>query len=187
VTFEGRGKRPAKKAEKAPEPLTRQKLEQLALSYINRFDCTASKLTRHLNERVRKLGGDENAAAWIAELVERYQSSGVLNDVRFATNLASQLGSRGKSARAISQKLAQRGVSEQVATELASARREAEPTAELEAARTYARKRRLGHHRDPAERDEYRQKDLAALARQGFSFDIARQALGAPPTSDDEF
>ena len=186
MTFAGRGKRPSKKAEKAAEPLTRQKLEQLALSYVNRFDCTATKLKKHLNERVRKFGGDDSAAAWIAELIERYLASGVLNDARFATNLASQLSSRGKSARAISQKLAQRGVSDQLATELASARREAEPSAELEAARTYVRKRRLGHFRDPEKRAESKQKDLAALARQGFSFDIARQALGAPASDDDE-
>jgi regulatory protein len=176
-------------AEKPHEPLTRQKLEQLALSYINRFDCTASKLTRHLRERVRKLGGDApDAERWIEELVQRYQSSGVLDDVRFATNLASQLSARGKSARAISQKLAQRGVSEQVASELRTARREAEPSAELDAARTYVRKRRLGSFRPPEKREEFRQKDLAALARQGFSFDTARKALGSVSSGvEDEF
>jgi regulatory protein len=158
----------------------------MALAYVNRFGCTASKLTKHLNERVRKLGGDENAAAWIAELVERYIGSGVLNDARFAENLAAQLNARGKSARAISQKLSLRGVSQQLSSELMTARREAEPDAELEAARTYVRKRRLGHLRDPEKRGEYRQKDLASLARQGFGFDIARQALGAPPSGDDD-
>lgn len=194
MSWEGREKRPSKKAKasaegraaKQAEPLTRLKVEQMALAYVNRFDCTASKLKRHLVERIRKQGGDENAAAWIDELVERYQGSGVLNDARFAKNLASQLTTRGKSSRMISQKLAMRGVPSDVAQELMTARRQDEPNAELDAARAFARKRRLGPHREPATRSEYRQKDLAALARQGFSFDTAKKALGSDG-GDDEF
>jgi regulatory protein len=199
VTFEGRARRPSKKArakvadvaEREHEPLTRQKVELWALTYVNRFDCTASKLTRHLSDRVRKAHGDENAAGWIAELVERYQGSGVLNDARFAKNLASQLTTRGKSSRMIAQKLTLRGVSRELTGELMATRRELEPEAELEAARAFARKRRLGMYREAEKRAEYRQKDLASLARQGFSFDIAKQALGragtGPASSDDEF
>jgi regulatory protein len=194
MSWEGREKRPSKKAKanaagaaaKQAEPLTRFKVEQMALAYVNRFDCTASKLKRHLAERVRKQGGDENAEAWIAELVERYLGSGVLNDARFAKNLASQLTTRGKSSRMISQKLAMRGVPSEVAQELMTSRRQDEPNAELDAARAFARKRRLGPHRDAEKRAEFRQKDLAALARQGFSFDTAKKALGTDG-GDDEF
>lgn len=191
---EGRSGRPRKRskaakgaAEKPPEPLTRQKVEVWALAYVNRFDCTASKLTKHLSDRVRKSGGHESATAWIEELVGRYLGSGVLNDARFAKNLATQLTTRGKSSRMISQKLALRGVPSDVAQELMTARRQDEPGAELEAARAFARKRRLGPHRDAEKRAEYRQKDLAALARQGFSFDTAKKALGTVGGDDDEF
>jgi regulatory protein len=195
LTFEGRSGRPPRKAKaagrvkKEPEPLTRLKVEQMALAYVNRFDCTAAKLKRHLAERVKKQGGHDDAEAWIAELVERYLGSGVLNDARFAKNLATQLTTRGKSSRMISQKLAMRGVSSEVAQELMTARRQDEPNAELDAARAFARKRRLGPHRDPEKRAEYRQKDLAALARQGFSFDTAKKALGTlgGEGDDDEF
>jgi regulatory protein len=189
----GRGQQPSeKKAKKAKgaeqrEPLTRQKVEQMALAYVNRFDVSASKLRQHLVQRVRKAGGVEEAAAWIAELVERYQGSGVLDDARFARNLASQLTARGKSTRAIQQKLATRGISSDVTDELLTKRRSEEPEAELEAARTYVRKRRLGPYRSPEKRDEFRHKDLATLARQGFSFDIAKKALGPGASSDDEF
>jgi regulatory protein len=193
VTWGGRPKRPsARKAKdgagaEPPEPLTRQKLEQLALAYLNRFDCTATKLRQHLTLRAKKLGGDEQAAEWINALVERYLGSGVLDDARFARNLASQLNARGKSARAISQKLNQRGVPSDVASELMSERKQAEPGAELEAARNYVRKRRLGSYRSAEKRDAYRHKDLASLARQGFSFDIAKRALGPGVSTDEEF
>lgn len=159
----------------------------MALAYVNRFDVSAAKLRQHLTQRVRKAGGAEEAASWIAELVERYQGSGVLDDARFARNLASQLTARGKSTRAIQQKLSQRGVSSDVTDELMTQRRVDEPQADLEAARTYVRKRRLGPHRSPEKRDEFRHKDLATLARQGFSFDIAKKALGPGSGNDDEF
>jgi regulatory protein len=175
------------KSAKELEPLTRHKLEQMALAYVNRFDVTVSKLRQHLTQRARKAGGGSEVETWISELLERYQGSGVLDDARLARNLAAQLTARGKSARGITQKLSARGVSSQLSSELMTARRNDEPGAELEAARTYAKKRRLGHFRPPEERLAHRQKDLASLARQGFSFDIARQALGPGASEDDEF
>ena len=183
----GKPERRAAGEPKAPEPLTRQKVEQMALAYVNRFDCTASKLKQHLAQRVRKLGGDEQAAQWIFELVERYCGSGVLDDARFAKNLAPQLTRRGKSSRVISQKLALRGVPSEVASELMTTRRQDEPGAELDAALAYVRKRRLGPYRPAEKRAEYRHKDLASLARQGFSFDLAKKALGEGPSTDEDF
>ena len=193
MTREGRRKRPSRrKAEGGEvaterEPLTRQKLEQLALTYLNRFDCTASKLRQHLTLRAKKVGATDDAAIWIGELCERYLGSGVLDDARFARNLASQLNARGKSARAISQKLHARGVPSDVASELMAARRQDLPEAELEAARAYVRRRRLGPFRSDEKREAFRHKDLASLARQGFSFDIARRALGPGESHDEEF
>ena len=49
---------------------------------------------------------------------------------------------------------------------------------ELEAARAYARRRRLGPWRTkPDDSWERRQKELASMARAGFSFGVAKQAL----------
>lgn len=159
----------------------------MALAYVNRFDASVGKLRAHLRQRAKKAGGAAEAEAWIAELLERYQASGVLDDQRFARNLAAQLSARGKSSRAIVQKLAARGVPNDVTDGLMSARRQEQPDAELEAARSYVRKRRLGIYRSAEARDAHRHKDLAALARQGFGFDIARKALGFGSSSDEEF
>jgi regulatory protein len=185
-----RPRRPRKARQKTepkpPEPLTRRKVEDLALAYLNRFDCTAKKLEQHLRGRARKLGGGAEVLAWIGETIERYRASGMLDDARFAKNFTAQLSARGKSTRAISQKLAARGVPSEVAGELLAARKQDEPGAELEAARAYVRKRRLGHYRNDEKREAMRHKDLASLARQGFSFDIAKQALGPGASTDDE-
>lgn len=176
-----------KREPKPPEPLTRRKVEDLALAYLNRFDCTAKKLEQYLRGRARKLGAGAEALEWIRDTIERYQGSGMLDDARFARNFTAQLTARGKSTRAISQKLAARGVPSEVAGELLATRRQDDPGAELEAARAYVRKRRLGHYRSDEKREAMRHKDLASLARQGFSFDIAKQALGPGASTHDEF
>ena len=41
----------------------------------------------------------------------------------------------------------------------------------------YARKRRLGPYRAPDQRDANAERDMAALARKGFSLDLARQVV----------
>jgi regulatory protein len=184
-----RGRASAARVEKskpAPEPLTQRKLEELALAYLNRFDCTVKKLEQHLRGRLRKLSAPPEALGWVREVVERYRGSGLLDDSRFARNLSAQLGARGKSTRAIAQKLFARGVPSDVAEPLLAERR-GQPLAELQAAQAYVRRRRLGPYRNPEQREAHRHKDLATLARQGFSFDVARQALGPGASTDEEF
>ena len=51
----------------------------------------------------------------------------------------------------------------------------AEP--ELAAALAYARRRRLGPYRGPDTRMDRREKDLAALGRKGFGYDLARRVI----------
>ena len=56
----------------------------------------------------------------------------------------------------------------------------------MAAAFKLARKRRLGPFREPDSdaRAERREKDLATLARAGFSFDVAQQVIDAPSVEE---
>jgi hypothetical protein len=45
----------------------------------------------------------------------------------------------------------------------------------------------LGPHRKPELRDEYRRKDLMAMARAGFNYDTASRVVGNGSSSDDAF
>ena len=55
---------------------------------------------------------------------------------------------------------------------------------EFAAAAVLARKRRLGPYRDEEARKEFYEKDLAALARAGFSYDIAKQVVETETTDE---
>ena len=155
-------------------PLTERALEDAALRYLNRFDCSASKLRRHLVQFIRKHAGDASLETHVDSLIERYRASGLLDDQRFGKNLAERFQARGASKRMVVQKLRARGISRDVADEVVRSSRDSD----LESARAYVRRRRLGPHRPEAERAANRRKDLAALARQGFDHDTASRALG---------
>jgi regulatory protein len=120
----------------------------------------------------------------IDEMLERYRGSGLLDDRRYAGNVADGLRRRGTSARAIQHKLRARGLeAELVERAIADADRDG-GDAELGAARALVRRRKLGPHRPPDERAARRTRDLGALARAGFDFDVARRALESE--SDDD-
>ena len=180
------------KLERAPRPpnVTRVGLEGAALRYLERFDCSVSRLRKVLSERIAKAaraGVAEAAAApaIVEELLLRYQSSGLIDDQRFAKNFAARQRDRGMSGRMIEQKLRVRGISAEVVQELMP--RGESATVELEAARAFARRRRLGPHRKPDQREAYRRKDLMAMARAGFNYDTASRVVGNASSTDDEF
>ena len=179
-----------KPREKRPPNISRAGLEAAALRYLERFDCSTARLKKVLTERVSKAAraGVEEAAAApaiIEQILERYQSSGLINDQRFAQNFAERQRDRGASRRMIEQKLRQRGISAELVQQVFP--RGESMKSELEAAQAFARRRRLGPHRKPDVREAYRQKDLMALARAGFDYDTASRAIGNSSANDDEF
>ncbi len=103
----------------------------------------------------------------IAPLVARYIESGLLDDARYAGAKVSSLRRKGTSARMIAAKLAVKGVSKALVAEQI----EADETSELEAAQNLVRRKKLGQN------PERKDKDLATLARAGFSYAIAKQVL----------
>jgi regulatory protein len=166
---------------KRPPNVTRIGLEGAALRYLERFDCSVARLKKVLNERVAKAvraGVPEAAAApAIVELIlERYQESGLINDQRFAKNFAERQRDRGASRRMIEQKLRARGISSETVEQLLP--RNESASSELEAAQAFARRRRLGPHRKAETREAYRRKDLMAMARAGFNYDVASRVIG---------
>lgn len=186
------GKRPARR----PKRVDPAFLDAVALGYLDRFDASAAKLRRVLMRRARAaLAGaeptdapsEQTVLAWCEELIARYRSSGLLNDDRYARNLILGLRARGGSRRAIAHKLKLAGIEEHVIQRVLVEAEQGDARTELDAAVRLVKRRRLGLHRAEERRAQYRQRDLAALARAGFSLDVARRALGPVGPRDDEF
>lgn len=159
-------------------------LENAALHYLKRYSATVSQLRRVLMRRVdrslRAHGGERTeAVGWVDALVDKLLRQGFVNDQAYAHSKAHSLRASGRSARVIAQKLKQKGVAQEVV-----AKQVAEATSEVSeeaAALIWARKKRLGpFQRDPKSRPDRRQKDLAAMARAGFPFALAKKIIDGP-------
>ena len=183
---DGEDRKPAgPRKPKRPRKVTQKYLENAALHYLKRYAATQSQLQRVLMRRVDKSlkfhGGDRaEALMWLDALVATLVRGGLLNDEAYARMKATSLRASGRSTRMIAQKLRMKGVSaELVARKVADASSE---VSDEEAARIWARKKRLGPFRKNAQtREENRQRDLAALARAGFSFGIAKKVIDSDP------
>lgn len=178
---------PPRKTRKKPRKATPRSLENAALHHLERFATSAENLRRVLMRRVEKSARthgtdrDEGSKA-VDDIIARFVRSGLLDDAAYARGRVASLRRRGDSARAIVMKLRAKGVSADIidAALVRHGRDEEDaPDAELAAAARLAKRRRLGPYRVRGDRAERRERDLAALARAGFSYDIAKRVIDA--------
>jgi regulatory protein len=172
--------RPGKK----PRKVSAESLERAALHYLERFASSAANLRRVLMRRVVRSaeahGTDPaDGAALVDALVARYQQSGLLDDATYARLHAESLHRQGASRRLTRAKLAAKGVDTEAIDHALTALAETAPDSDLAAACNYSRRRRLGPWRR-SKRAEHRDRDLAALGRQGFGYEVARKVVDTP-------
>ncbi len=172
-------------AARTPRPITREWLFRAASHYLERYASTQANLRRVLERKVmrRAHARGEEAAGFeplIEETVARFVELKLLDDRSFAEARLASLRRRGTSQRQSAAKLAEKGVDrETVAAVMA-----VDETDEAEAARRLAKRRRLGPHR-LRDREERRDRDVAALMRAGFSFPHAAAAIDEELGSQD--
>lgn len=181
---------PAKRAN-GPKPVkkaTAQYLENAALYYLGRFSASSGHLRKLLVQRVdrsAKAHGTDPVAGrgMVDKLIARFLSSGLLDDAAFAAGKARSLRRRGASRSVIALKLRAKSVTpDRIDDAVQAADRDAiedGEDAELNAAWRLARRKRVGPYRKQKDRAELRAKDMAALARGGFSYDVARRVIDA--------
>ena len=173
-------KRPAR-------PITAKYLQNAATFYLERYPSTAEGLRRVLSRRVRKAEMLEapvmdNVKQAIEAVVAKFVDAGVIDDKAFAQTKARALHRRGSSTRLTRQKLSFAGVDGDTldkAMEGLDQELDTDPKQrEWQAAVALARRRRLGPFRQK-DRKEHRDRDLAAMARGGFEYQLAKKVIDA--------
>lgn len=154
------------------------------MHYLERYSAPAAQLRRVLARKIalscRHHGEDPAAHATILEnVVARCIASGLVDDQRFAEARAATLRRRGRSARAVAATLTARGIGRELAKQASSV----DDAEEMAAARKAARRKRLGPW-SRGDRAASRQKDLAAMARAGFTMTIARAVIDGTADED---
>lgn len=176
---------PRRKRERKPPTPPREPTEALlheaALTHLARYAATTAGLLRVLDRRIARWASLTEAAPEAASsaraaarrVITRLTEAGALNDAVFAQSRARSLLRAGKSSRAISAHLSAKGVPGALAAETPPP----PEGAELAAACIHARKRGLGPWRRKPASPELARKELGALARAGFSHEVARRVL----------
>lgn len=158
--------------------ITEKRLYNITLYYLTRFDASAGKVRSMLKRRLSKsrLTGIEipsEALQWIENIIIEMQRLGYLNDYRYAENKIRLLMHQGKSPQFITLKLKEDGIdSENIQQLLKDVN-----ISEVDQAKRFVTRKKIGYFRPKELQQTYYQKDLASLSRAGFSYDAARSAL----------
>ncbi len=174
------------RARRKPRKITPDSLGRIALHYLERYATSSENLRRVLIRRIRRSAeahetDPDEQIPHVDALIIRYQQAGLLDDQAYACMRAESLHRRGTSGRMIRMKLAAKGVPSDAIDDALESLSELVANADLSGACNYARRRRIGPWR-LRDRTDYRDRDLAALARQGFSYNIARKVIEAEDT-----
>ena len=169
-----------KKSAKKPRKLSKTYLENAALHYLGRYASTAANLRRVMRRKIQRSAkaheqNPEEFLIILEDMIERYVRSGLINDESFARARTDSLRRSGASRKTIAVKLQIKGVERAMVDTVAKGTEEDEMTA----ARVFARKKQLGPHRKKKVQDVRKEdaKDIAKMARAGYSYDIIRTVL----------
>lgn len=160
-------------------------LENAAVFYLRRFPSSSANLRRVLDRKIwraRTRGAEveeAEAARLVTLVVQRMIDAGLVDDAAYARGLAQSLFARGQPLRGIARRLREKGVPDDEARAALERLQESHEDADRTAAFAFARRRRLGPHRPPEDRAGRRERDLAALARAGFPYGLARAVVDA--------
>ena len=190
----GKNAKHKKREPKRPRRVTRDYLMNYATWYLERFAASRARLEKLMRGKIRlsvaEYGTDpEEAVQWMNSVLFACEKAGFINDDAYARGRARSLLRKGKAMRVIAADLSARGIaSDQIDDAIRDLRAEADQAAyeevrgtdpNIAAAAAYARRRRLGPWRRPDIREEKREKDMAALARQGFGYDTATRIINS--------
>ena len=173
-----------KRRRRVPRKITPSSLENGALHYLERFATSSENLRQVLSRRVARAAKHhdldaEQCAGWIDDLIRRYLDCGLLDDGAYARAQAASMNRRGKSLKAIRLRLRQKAVAGGDIDDALAALAGDTGEPDFAAALAYARRRRLGPYRRADKGAENRDRELAALARNGFSYFLARRIVEA--------
>ena len=165
-----------------PRPIDAAQLQDLAVGYAAKYATTAAKLRRYLARKLGERIWTGDTPPDVETLVSKITSLGYVDDRAYAASKARDLTTRGFGARRVRGALSAAGVS----SDDVSATIDADPDEDaaaiaLTTAIAFARRRRFGPFaRDGASTDPVRmRRELAAMARAGHDFGVAKRVLRA--------
>lgn len=176
-----------RRGKKPPKKITEKYLYNSGLAYLQRFPASTPHFRRVMSRKIdrscnyHKDQNRETCLTLLESAIQQFERMGLLNDDAYLSGMINSLRRRGLSTQAILSRLGQKGLAQDrvVAALRGHDEDSGVANADLAAAVLLTRRKRIGAYRKDSAAD--RAKELAALARAGFGFDIAQKALGLSP------
>ena len=173
------------------------RLMNKAVDYLGRYASSRHKLgqilQRFASRKLTDYDTDDIAAA-IEQTIDQCSQLGYLDDRQFAVTVARSQRRLGRSQAVIRQRLRQHALGDDIIAHALAEADENSANGDLQAAIRFAQRRRLGPfaqrhsaHHQRLDAQQWKQRDLGAMARAGFSMATSRQVLDHddPDTIDD--
>lgn len=182
--------KPGSKArgKKKPRKITPDYLHNAGLFYLQRYAASTGHFRKVMRRKIGRSVAfhgepDLNTCHDLLEdLIVNFTRSGLLNDNVYAEGMVKSFRRKGLSTRALYARLQSKGLgADQIRAALAAAGEDCRQTENFAALR-FAQRKRLGPFRtspliSESGDERFSQKELAAFARGGFSYDLARSIL----------
>ncbi len=177
------GKPREKRKKKVPKRITPDYLHNAGLAYLQRFPASTAHFKTVMGRKIKRSCAfhtdleEQTCLEMLEPVIVNFQRLGLLDDQAYIRGIVTSLRRRGLSAQAITARLLSKGIPAETAMTAVRAYDQSEyegENGELIAALRLARRKKLGPYKT-REKDE--QKELATIARAGFSYEIARNIL----------
>lgn len=178
----------APRKRKPQKKITPQRLKNIGLYYLKRFESSVENLRSVLRRRIDAYAREnpewnkQEAYGWAEEVLSEFERLHYLDDSRYAEIKVRSYLNSGKPARYIETKLKAKGIN---AAEIAEILVEQEYNP-LEMALKLAKRKKIGPYRAAESRREFRQKDMATLVRAGFDYDVVCEVLNREAEEDNQ-
>ena len=151
-------------------------LKKYAFSYLSKYNTSKKNIDRILRNKVRRMNLKKKDKfilySSIASILSDLENNKLIDDKNFTQSKIHSLSLQGKSKISIISYFVQKGIEKNLIEETFKSLELKNPDWETESAKIFARKKRLG-----VKNSANFEKDLAKMARAGFSYNLSKKIL----------
>ena len=153
-----------------------KKLLKYAVDYLSKYDSSKVNLINVLKRKILRLKTTNYEKRKLINIIEsiitKLEKNKFIDDNRYSSTKILSLSNSGKSKNFIFNYLIKKGVNKTQIQNNLNLMKQDNDDWELQSAKIFAKKKKL------LEKDQSYEKNLAKMARAGFSYDICKKILG---------
>ena len=153
-------------------------LKKYSIAYLSKYSSSKKNLERILKNKIRRMSPEKSERFVlynkINDIINELESKKLINDDIFTETKINNYVILGKSKNFIVNNLLNKGLNRDLIETKINEYEDEFPNWEIEAAKKFAQKKRLGKYGSNL---NFSEKDLAKMARAGFNYSISLKIL----------